>query len=117
MTDAGPNPPNTPNTPPPIEGFSYRSLLRNYITLSGLALAATALANILVLVVIDVTSDQPNPYTGLLAYMVLPAFLVLGLLLAAFGIWRERHRRQVEGRAPGMPAAPCRPAVRCMGSA
>ena len=95
MTDAGPNPPNTPNTPPPIEGFSYRSLLRNYITLSGLALAATALANILVLVVIDVTSDQPNPYTGLLAYMVLPAFLVLGLLLAAFGIWRERHRRLV----------------------
>jgi nitrate/TMAO reductase-like tetraheme cytochrome c subunit len=89
MTDPGPNTP----IPPPTEGFSYRSLLRNYISLSGLALAAIALANIIILFIIDVTSSQPNPYVGILAYMVLPGFFVAGLALAIFGILRERHRR------------------------
>ena len=92
MTDPGPK---QPTTSLEVEGFSYRSLLRNYITLSGLALAGIALANIIVLAIIDVTSDRPNPYTGLLAYMVLPAFLAIGLILAAVGIVRERHRRLV----------------------
>ena len=81
MTDSGPRTPNSPQN----EGFSYKSLLRNYISLSGLALAAIALANILVLFLIDVTAAEPNPYTGLLAYMVLPAFLVLGLV--AHRLW------------------------------
>ena len=72
MTDSGPRTPSSPQN----EGFSYKSLLRNYISLSGLALAAISLANIVVLVLIDVTAAEPNPYTGLLAYMVLPAFLV-----------------------------------------
>ncbi len=89
MTDPGPNTPKNPQR----EGFSYRSLARNYISLSGLALAGIALANIIVLFIIDVTSSQPSPYTGILAYMVLPGFLVAGLLIAAFGIWRERNRR------------------------
>ena len=89
MTDSGPNPPSSPQN----EGFSYRSLLRNYISLSGLALAAVALANIVILFLIDVTSAQPSPYTGILAYMVFPGFLIAGLALAAFGVWRERHRR------------------------
>ena len=51
MTDSGRSTPNSPND----EGFSYRSLLRNYISLSGLALAAIAFANIVILFVIDVT--------------------------------------------------------------
>jgi hypothetical protein len=89
MNVSGPNTPNSPQS----EGFSYRSLVRNYISLSGLALAAIALANIIVLFIIDTTSAQPSPYTGILAYMVLPAFLALGLAIAVFGVFRERHRR------------------------
>jgi hypothetical protein len=89
MTDSGPNTPNSSQN----EGFSYRSLARNYISLSGFALALIALANILVLFIIDVTAAQPSPYTGILAYMVFPGFLVAGLAIAGFGIWRERNRR------------------------
>lgn len=89
MTDPGPNAPNSPQN----EGFSYRSLLRNYISLTGLALAVVALANIVVLFLIDVTSAEPSPYLGILAYMLFPGFLIVGLALAAFGVWRERHRR------------------------
>ncbi len=100
MTDSGPNPP----TPPIHEGFSYRSLVRNYISLSGLALAAVALANICILFLIDITAAHPSPYTGILAYMVFPGFLVAGLALAGFGILRERHRRLQA--VPGAPLLP-----------
>ncbi|MDR3764324.1 MAG: cytochrome c3 family protein [Acidobacteriota bacterium] len=100
MTDPGPSRPSNPLD----EGFSYRSLLRNYISLTGLALAAVSLANIILLFLIDITAAQPSPYTGILAYMVLPAFLALGLLLTFFGIWRERKRRLAA--VPGTPILP-----------
>ena len=100
MTDPG------PNTPNPAEDlwFSYKSLLRNYLSLSGLALAAIALANIIILFIIDVTSPEPSPYTGILAYMVLPGFLVAGLVLAGIGVAVERHRRLQA--VPGAPLLP-----------
>ncbi len=100
MTDPGPS----RQSKPLDEGFSYRSLLRNYISLSGLVLAAVALANIILLFIIDITAAQPSPYTGILAYMVLPVFLALGLLLVFFGMWRERKRR-LEA-VPGTPILP-----------
>ena len=100
MTDSGRDTPNSPND----EGFSYRSLMRNYISLSGLALAAIAFANIVILFVIDVTSAQPSPYTGILAYMILPGFLVAGLAIVAIGVIRERHRRLQA--VPGTPLLP-----------
>jgi nitrate/TMAO reductase-like tetraheme cytochrome c subunit len=86
MTDPGPNSPQN-------EGFSYRSLMRNYISLSGIVLAVIALANIIILFAIDVTSSQPSPYTGILAYMVFPGVLAVGLGITAFGALRERRRR------------------------
>jgi hypothetical protein len=79
-------------------------LSRNYISLSGLALAIIALANIIVLFIIDVTAAQPSPYTGILAYMVFPGFLVAGLAIYGFGIWRERNRRLQA--VPGSPKLP-----------
>jgi hypothetical protein len=100
MTDPGPNAPNALQS----EGFSYRSLLRNYLSLTGLALAVIALANIIVLFIIDISAAQPSPYTGILAYMVLPAFLALGLLLTIFGLFRERARRLQA--VPGTPILP-----------
>jgi len=69
-----------------------------------LALALIALANILILFIIDITSAQPNPYVGILAYMALPGVLVAGLALTTFGIFRERHRRLQA--IPGAPPLP-----------
>ncbi len=59
---------------PPVS----RNLIRNPISLIGLALAAVAFANIVLLALIDVLASQPSPYIGILAYMVAPGFLVLG---------------------------------------
>ena len=52
-----------------------------------------AFANIIFLVLIDLLASQPSPYIGILAYMVAPAFLVLGLVLIPIGMVVERRRR------------------------
>lgn len=70
------------------------SLIRNPISLTGAALAATALASIVFLLFLDFVSAQPSPYVGILLFMVAPAFLILGLLLFFVGILLERQRRR-----------------------
>src|SRR6202162_2019888 len=77
-----------------------RELLRNPISLIGLALAVVAFGNFLFLFFIDLTSEHPSPYVGILAYMIAPAFLVAGLALVPFGVWYDRRkRRQQPGEA------------------
>jgi len=70
-----------------------QNLIRNPISLIGLALAAVAVANIVLLVLIDLLASHSSPYIGILAYMVAPGFLVLGLILVPIGLVIERRRR------------------------
>ena len=70
-----------------------REMLRNPISLIGLAVALVAFGNFVFLFFIDLTSQHPSPYVGILAYMVVPAFLVLGLVLMPFGIWYDRRKK------------------------
>jgi len=78
-----------------------REFLANPISLIGLALAFVAFGNILFLFFIDMTSNHPSPYVGILAYMVAPAFLVLGLILAIFGgLYTRRKRLAATGASP-----------------
>jgi len=82
------------NAAPPLAGLArIRDLVRNPISIIGLAVAVVALGNILFLFFIDLTSRHPSPYVGILAYMVAPAFLVLGLALVIWGTLYTRHRR------------------------
>ena len=67
-------------------------LYRNPISLAGMALAVVAFLNILFLFFLDAFSHVASPYVGILAYMVAPAFLVLGLLMIPIGIIIERRR-------------------------
>ena len=69
-----------------------RELSRNPISIIGMAVAVVALGNILFLFFIDATRTHPSPYVGILAYMVAPAFLVLGLLTILFGMLYQRRR-------------------------
>ena len=88
----------------PTEVLGLKVLVRNYISLIGLALALVALANIIFLFLIDVVSAQPSPYIGILAYMIMPGFLVLGLAMVPAGVWIERRRRRRE--EPSLPQFP-----------
>src|SRR5208337_4589203 len=81
---------------PPVS----KNLIRNPISLIGLALAAVAFANIVLLVLIDLLASHSSPYIGILAYMVAPAILFVGLLAIPIGMVVERHRRL---RAVGAP--------------
>ncbi|HEV2401200.1 MAG TPA: NapC/NirT family cytochrome c [Candidatus Sulfotelmatobacter sp.] len=85
----------TDKTPPPgsVEPWhKMRMLLRNPVSLAGVALAIVSLANIFLFFLIDQIATKPSPYIGILAYMVSPGFLVLGLLLMLAGILLERRK-------------------------
>ena len=70
-----------------------RRLLRNPVSLAGVALALVSLGNIFLFSLIGFIAERPSPYIGILAYMVAPAFLICGLLFMAVGAWRERKKK------------------------
>jgi len=70
-------------------------LLRNPVSLAGIALAIVGLANIFLFFLIDVIAVKPSPYIGILAYMLSPAFFVFGLLLMLAGVLLERRKKVV----------------------
>lgn len=73
----------------------------NIITLSGAAIAAVSFGLILFLMVLEMFTPNPKPYMGIIAFVILPSFLLLGLALAVLGIIRE-HRREKKGKPHGL---------------
>src|SRR3954462_13866512 len=69
-------------------------LMKNLVSLVGMAIALVAAANIAFLVFIDVMSEHPSPYIGIFAYMLMPGIMVFGLLLIPVGMLIERRRRR-----------------------
>ena len=76
------------------------SLLRNWLSLSGLIVAAGSLFSFLLLFVLDSVAHFTNPYIGILTYLVAPGFLFLGLSLAIIGAWWHRHRLKTVAQLP-----------------
>ena len=54
-------------------------------------IALGSLFAFLLLFAIDLFAHHANPYMGILAYVVAPGFLFLGLFLTALGIWIQRR--------------------------
>jgi hypothetical protein len=69
-------------------------LTRNTLSAIGLLIALIALANFVFLVVADFVVEHANPYFGILSYIIVPGFLILGLLLFFLGLVLERRRRR-----------------------
>jgi nitrate/TMAO reductase-like tetraheme cytochrome c subunit len=67
-------------------------LLRNPVSLAGVALGIVSVANIFIFFLIDQIATKPSPYIGILAYMVSPGFLILSLLLMLAGVLLERRK-------------------------
>jgi hypothetical protein len=76
-------------------------LLRNPVSLAGVALALVSLGNVFLFSLIGLIAERPKPYIGILAYMVAPGFLICGLLLIVVGVWRAH--RKIGGEAPEYP--------------
>ncbi len=70
----------------------------NPITLGGLAIVFISFTVIVFLAVLELFAKQPNPYMGILAWIIVPSVLMGGVAIMAFGIWREQRRKRL-----GMP--------------
>ncbi|MDP3980416.1 MAG: NapC/NirT family cytochrome c [Chlamydiota bacterium] len=76
--------------------FSY--YFYNRITYLGVALSLFIFSFELVLYLIDVIIRQHTPYIGLIAYLILPPFLILGLILIPVGALLERRSLRRTGK-------------------
>ena len=73
---------------------SREALVRHPVAIAGVLLTTVSAAAFIALVIAEVAGLLPNPYAGLVVYVLLPALFVLGLLLIPLGMWLERRRRE-----------------------
>ena len=69
-------------------------LFHNYLSFAGAVLVVASLASIILLFLIEFTNSAQNPYLGIVTYVILPAFLILGLVIIVVGMLLERRRRR-----------------------
>jgi NapC/NirT cytochrome c family, N-terminal region len=65
---------------------------RNWLSFSGMVLAIAALGAFFLLFFMDLFAEHANPYTGILAYVVAPMFLLMGLGAVLLGYILETRR-------------------------
>jgi nitrate/TMAO reductase-like tetraheme cytochrome c subunit len=73
----------------------------NWISISGFILALNSLIIIAILFIFSLFSKENNTYLGLFTYIVVPAFLVLGLLLIPLGMIIKRRKKQTSDETQG----------------
>lgn len=79
------------------------TLFRNYVSFTGALIVIAAVVSILLLFLIELSQTGNNPYLGIVTYVILPAFLVFGLLVIVIGMSLERRRRR---RSPASAIPP-----------
>jgi len=68
----------------------------NLRTLIGAAIASVSFGLVVFLTVLDLFAGEQKPYIGILTFVILPMFILLGLVLVFYGTWRE-HKREKQG--------------------
>jgi hypothetical protein len=86
----------------PNEGTSsmrefFALFSRSTISLIGGALTTMSAVAFLSLFAVHLAGAASGAYTGILAFLIIPAFFVLGLILIPVGVWRARRRRRTSG--------------------
>ena len=76
------------------EARKVPGLYKNYISLIGASIVVACLASILLLILVDITGANDNPYLGILTYIILPGGLIFGLVIFFAGMLLERRRRR-----------------------
>lgn len=77
---------------PDVPHLSPQAVWRNTLSVAGGVLAVLSLLFMIGLLIVELISEHRSPYIGLFAFLVLPGFLVLGLIVAMIGVLRARRR-------------------------
>ena len=64
----------------------------NPITIFGAGLAGLSFGLIIFLTILEFLSPETKPYMGIITFIILPIFLLIGIFLLVFGMLRERRR-------------------------
>ncbi len=75
-------------------------LSHNLISRLGVVVTTTAAVTLIIAYAFQAFGFSPNPYAGILIFLILPAFFVLGLVLIPIGILREFRRERRLGILP-----------------
>jgi len=82
----------------------FVSQSRNAISLIGIGITTFSGLLILVLFFLDLLGYISNPYVGIVSYLILPFFFLLGLSLIPVGIWQTKKlRRKMEAAGESAP--------------
>ncbi len=73
----------------------------NWMSLAGTAIAANSLLVIIVLFLFSLFSEKSNTYLGLYIYIIVPMFLVIGLLMIPLGIVLHIRKKEVKEEETG----------------
>ena len=76
-------------------------VLSNPVSLTGLIIAVFNIGFIIFLSIVEAMSSRAHPYADLVIWLILPAFVLFGVVLIIIGIRRER-RKEIAG-APVEP--------------
>lgn len=69
------------------------SLLRNWVSIIGLLIASVNLILIIVLFIVSAVFDKSATFLGLFIYIILPGFMLFGLIMVPVGILAARKRK------------------------
>ncbi|MCE1198120.1 MAG: NapC/NirT family cytochrome c [Marinilabiliales bacterium] len=75
----------------------------NWMSLAGIVLAANSLLVIIVLFLFSLFTDHNNSYLGLYIYIIVPMFLVIGLLMIPLGVVLKIKKQDVETNEGNWP--------------
>lgn len=80
----------------------FPSLFYNPLSMLGAVIAIVNFIVILLLLLYDTLVGETAPYAGIIAFIILPAILIMGLLFIPIGMFFERRRR-IHSNSAGEP--------------
>jgi len=84
-------------------GRTQGGLYRNTLSYFGGLLVLASAALIVLTLAVQVMTKGGNPYLGIIAFLVLPGFLALGVAIFLLGVRRESVRRRRTGTTEALP--------------
>jgi nitrate/TMAO reductase-like tetraheme cytochrome c subunit len=81
----------------------FATVSHSRLSLLGAVMAIAALVLFITLFVMQLLGFEGGPYIGIVAFLVLPALFLLGLLLIVIGLWRAKKRAARGEAEPPLP--------------